>query len=266
MPWMLLAKPVGHEQLDLLTDHLIAAVSEDLLGLRVHEYDSAILAHNHHRIWRRFEKAPELLLGSLAVRDVANGTGHQRALFSLQRAQTDLDREFGAVLAKAEQLEPGAHRTDFGAGEEPRAMLRVVALEPLGNELFDGLPEQFLPRVAEQLLGLRIDDFDVPVHTHNHHRVGSSIQKRSELVLHALSVGHVADGARNEQPFRCVDRAETDFDWKLRAIFAQAIQIEPGAHRTNFGTAEISAAMARWLVAVAARNEDLHLLAQEIGS
>src|SRR5882762_6282171 len=105
MRWVALAKPLGYEQLDPLTDHLLAGVSEDPLGLRVHEHDSAILAHDHHRIWRRLEEAPELLLGSLAVRDVANGTGHQRAFFGLQRAQADLDREFGAVLAKAEQLE-----------------------------------------------------------------------------------------------------------------------------------------------------------------
>src|SRR5260221_251961 len=134
MPWMLLAKPVGHEQLDLLTDHLLALVSEDLLGLRVHEYDSAILAHNHHRIWRRLEKAPELLLGSLAVRDVANGTGHQRALFSLQRAQTDLDREFGAVLAPAIQIEPGSHRANFGTAEISAAMARVLVAVATRNE------------------------------------------------------------------------------------------------------------------------------------
>src|SRR5258708_15781240 len=141
MSWVPLAKPLGYEQLDPLTDHLLAAIPEDLLGLRVHENDSAILAHNHHRIWRRLEKAPELLLGPLAVRDVANGTGHQRSFFGLQRAQADLDREFRAVLAEAEQLEPGAHRTDFGTGEEPCAMLRVLGLEPFGNELFNGLPE-----------------------------------------------------------------------------------------------------------------------------
>src|SRR5258706_8960834 len=141
MPWVPLAKPVGHEQLDPLTDHLLAAVSEDLLGLRVHEHNSAILVHNHHRVWRRLQKSPELLLRSLAVSDIANGTGHQRSFFGLERTQADLNREFGAVLAKAEQLEAGAHRTDFGTGEEPRAMLRVLGSEPLGNELFNGLPE-----------------------------------------------------------------------------------------------------------------------------
>src|SRR5260370_488332 len=103
----------------------------------------------------------------------------------------------------------------------------VPLAKPLGYEQLDPLTDHLLAAIPEDLLGLRVDDLDSPVAIHNHHRVGSSIQKRTELVLHALSVRHVADGARNEQPFRCVDRAETDFDWKLGAIFAQAIQIEP---------------------------------------
>ena len=61
-------------------------------------------------VGRRLEQAAELVLGRLALGDVADRGGDQRALLGLERAQADLDRELAAVLAQREQLEPGAHR------------------------------------------------------------------------------------------------------------------------------------------------------------
>ena len=51
----------------------------------------------------------ERLFGLLALGDVADRRGHHDFAALLDRAQADLDRELGAVLAHAEKLETHAH-------------------------------------------------------------------------------------------------------------------------------------------------------------
>ena len=59
-------------------------------------------------------------LDALALGDVADGRGDEKPASLRDGAQAHLDGELAAVLAAAEELEPGAHRARPGVGEEAR--------------------------------------------------------------------------------------------------------------------------------------------------
>src|SRR5205807_6274637 len=102
----------------------------------------------------------ELGLLAFASADVADDGGDQQAGGSGQRAQADLDRDLGAVLAAARQLQAAAHRPDARGGEVAVALAGVGVAEAFGDEDLDGLAEQLLAAVAEEDLGLVVDQDD----------------------------------------------------------------------------------------------------------
>ncbi len=53
------------------------------------------------------------------------------------------------------------------------------------------LPDQLIPAVAEQPLGLRVHQGDPPVGVHAHHRVRGRLQQPREPGLSTLPLGHV---------------------------------------------------------------------------
>jgi hypothetical protein len=172
-------KALGDEQLDPLPDQLLAAVAEQLLGLRVDQQDTAVAVDDHHRVRRRLEQTAELLLGAAALADVADRARHPHAVFGLDRTQADLHGKLGAVLAQPEQRPPRAHRTRLRRGEEVRAVTRVLRAEALRDQLLECLAEQLLALVAEQSLGLRIDQLDLPVAVDHHDSVGRGLDQRA---------------------------------------------------------------------------------------
>ena len=107
----------------------------------------------------------ELGLEALALRDVADDRGQHGALVGLQRADGDVDRELGAVLALAPQLEAHAERDLRVArlalqhGGEAGADQRARAL---GEQLLDRTADDLLALVAEQLVGAGVGGAMVP--------------------------------------------------------------------------------------------------------
>src|SRR5205807_6144761 len=60
----------------------------------------------------------DLLLRVLALSDVADGAGDEKSLRGPQRAETDFNGKLQPILAFAEKLLPGAHRTNVRLGEK----------------------------------------------------------------------------------------------------------------------------------------------------
>ncbi len=61
--------------------------------------------------------------------------------------------------------------------------------------------------------------------------------RRDELVLqtlYALALSDVDHNAENEEPLRRLDGIESDLDWKLRAVLAQAGQLVFFARQSRF--------------------------------
>src|SRR5262249_58549605 len=91
-------------------------------------------------------------------RDVADGHGDADALVVPrgQRAQPDLDREEGAVPAPGAELAAGSHPTRPGRAVVSLAQRRVSRPDVVGDQHLDGLADELLSRVAEELLALRV--------------------------------------------------------------------------------------------------------------
>ncbi len=71
----------------------------------------------------------DLVLRPFALGNIADGAGNQRPLLGFERAETDLRRKFGAVLALSAELQAGPHGTHPGLAEEACAMGRVPVAE-----------------------------------------------------------------------------------------------------------------------------------------
>jgi hypothetical protein len=68
----------------------------------------------------------------------------------------------------------------------------VSTSEPLGDEHFDRLIEKFLAPVAEEFLGLGIDEDDPAVLVDNHHGVGGRFEHGTKPFLRLLAPGDVS--------------------------------------------------------------------------
>ncbi len=153
---MFAAKTLGHQHLDFLANEFFAGVTEELLGLRIHQDDLPPAIDNDDGVRRGLQQSPKLLFGFFAFGNVANGAHRQRALLGLQRAETDFHREFDAILAPAVKLQPRAHRASARLGKIVRAMSHVAAAIALWQQHFDGLAAQFDAVVTEESFGLAV--------------------------------------------------------------------------------------------------------------
>ena len=127
--------------------------------------------------------------GPLAVGDVANRAGDQPPVIGLDGAQADLDREFALVLAQAVEFQAGAHRAHLGVGEVLAALLRMFATKTRRHQHIHRVAQQLGAGVAEELLGLCVDQHDAPVLACQHHRVGRGFEQRAEPRVSFLAVG-----------------------------------------------------------------------------
>src|SRR5271165_2271797 len=74
---------------------------------------------------------PNLFLGPLSVRDIANGAGNQHPLLGFQRAEADLHWKLPPIFMPAVQFQPGPHRPRARGGNKSRAVCRMLAPEAL---------------------------------------------------------------------------------------------------------------------------------------
>ena len=126
-----------------------------------------------------------LRLGARALGDVAHDT--QDRPIGVDRAQHDVDRELGAVLAPAVQREPGAHRARARGREVPGPMGDVVR-ESLGDQELDRLSDQLAREVAEHDLGLGVRVRDQRVRADDEEAVRHELEDPLIEVHGAMSV------------------------------------------------------------------------------
>src|SRR6202041_2457476 len=82
------------------------------------------------------------------------------------------------------------HHAGVGARTEPAHVLPVRVPETVREEPLEGLADQLLARITEELVGLRIREFDLPVTPDNEHRVGRRVEGLPVTVLGAaVAVG-----------------------------------------------------------------------------
>jgi len=196
VPDVSVAEAIRDEQLDRLAQKLVARVSEQALGLGVHEHDLAAGVCDDHRVRRRLEQPPEAILGATAVGDVAHGADHELPPLGRQRAQRDLDRELRAVRAEPAQVEVGSHRACVGVRPVAVAMPRVAPAQALGHERLDRLADEVGAGVSEEQLGLRVDEDYAAALVDDDHAVRGGFQQALEAVRQAGDGRRVAGEGR----------------------------------------------------------------------
>ena len=215
------------------------------------------LLHAPVLLLQLFVLAAKLLAQAALVGDVADRSAHQDALAGLERAETDLDGKFTAVLAPAIEIEARAHRTHARLVEEGVALGGVAGAKTVGDEHLHLVAQKFLPRVAEELFRLRVDQDDLAVVVDDHHRVGRRLEQAAKFFLGAAAVGDVAHRGADEHALLGSQRAEADLDRELGAVPAQALQVEPCSHRAHARVVEISLAVDAMLLAEALGHQHL---------
>src|SRR5580698_9548559 len=269
-----LGKSLRNNVLHLLPDQFIAAVSELLLRLHIQKNDLTVLVHHYHGIGRRFEQSAvpalhlcQMLLGSLAHADVADRRRHQRSFRTLERAQHDLDRKLGSILALGNKLDPRSDRLRQRLCRTSRA----VRYEPLGkslrNNVFYLLPDQFIAAVSELLLRLHIQKNDLTVLVHHHHGIRRRFEQSAVPALHlcqmlfgGLAHADVADRRRHQRSFRTLERAQHDLDRKLGSILALGNKLDPRSDRLRQRLCRTSRAVRYEPLGKSLRNNVFYLL------
>src|ERR1700734_3107438 len=208
-----------------------------------------------------------MLLGSLAHADVADRRRHECSFRTLERAQHDLNRKLGSILALGNKLDPGSDllRQRF------RRTSRAVRYEPLGkslrNNVFHLLPDQFIAAVSELLLRLHIQKNDLTTLVHHYHGIGRRFEQSAVPALHlrqmlfgSLAHADVADRRRHERSFHTFQRAQHDLDRKLSSILALGNKLDPGSDLLRQRLCRASRTVRYEPLGESLRNNVFHLL------
>ena len=123
------------------------------------------------------------LFGPLALGDVTNEAGDQRLPASLQGAETDVDWKLRAIFAPAVQFQACTHGPHTGMTEVRGPIFRMPAPDALRQQHFHLLSQQLFARVAEQPLGLGIDQNDPAILLRYHNGIRGGFEEQSEAFL-----------------------------------------------------------------------------------
>ena len=122
-------------------------------------------------------------LDGLPLADVPDGRRDQDALPGIDGRQGDLGRERAAIPAAPGQFQARSHRPGPGVGDIVGPVVRVHAPHQVGDQDLHRLPDQFLPVIPEQPLGLRVDQGDPAVILDADHRVRCRFQQPQESAV-----------------------------------------------------------------------------------
>ena len=106
------------------------------------------------------------------------------AVGAFERAQHDLDGELAAILAPPVSSIPVPICCASASSADRRSSAISRSAKPSGNDVLDLLPEQLVAAVAELLLGLHVQQHDLAVLVHDHHRVRGRLQQPAVSALH----------------------------------------------------------------------------------
>ncbi|MEI9898426.1 MAG: hypothetical protein WDN28_32355 [Chthoniobacter sp.] len=138
------------------------------------------------------------------ARNVDEGSELENAIGGPKLAEPEFDRHRRAVLALADQF--AGHAGGF-----------EIVQRILGDEHADLLADQLIAIVAEERLGARIDQQDLPVRRDHHHGIRRGLDHHAETLLGLLPLDHF----RFHGPVHLGERGglakEIDEDADLRA-------------------------------------------------
>ncbi len=138
-------------------------------------------------------------LQPLTFADVTNRARYQRPSFGPQRSDGYFRRELGSVLASPAQIQVSSNPALVRIRCVARSLICMTSTRVPGHQHLDALPEQLDALVAEELLGLSIDEHDRALLVDYDHRVGCGLQEALDAIQRVLAIRNVTD---HHQPSR----------------------------------------------------------------
>src|SRR5450432_548169 len=173
---------------------------------------------------------------TLAHADIADRGRHQNSFAAFQRAEHDLDRKFGAILAPPGEFNPGADPLRQCVLGGPETIRDQPLREALWNDIGYFLPKKFVAAISELFLRLQVQQDDLPTLVDHHHRIGSRLEQPAipglhprQMLFRLLADADVADRRRHQNSFGASQRTQHDLDRKFGAIPAPPDELDPGA-------------------------------------
>jgi len=179
-----------NENIDRSSEQLLARVAEQAFRFGVDEHNLAVGADHDHAAWAGFDDKPESLVGQLALADIGDGAEHHEPVFRLDRIEPDLDRNLSAVFTYAVEVAANAHAARFRLGHEARPMAAMQRAPRFRHQYIDGSIEQFLAPIAEQALGLGVDQHDLAAGVGHDHAARASFDRETDDLLGSQTIGH----------------------------------------------------------------------------
>ena len=99
------------------------------------------LAFRSVRPFRLFFGLVQLAFDALAISGIADRRDREGSLVGLERAETNLQRKFLAILTLSGQLEPGPHSLGAWILKKVGSMPRMLAPEAFRNQDLNVFPE-----------------------------------------------------------------------------------------------------------------------------
>ncbi len=169
------AKALGNQHLQRLAEQFRARIAEQRLRVAIDESDLAAAVCHEHRVGRRLHHQAKALLGPFTLADVDDRCDGEETCDGLDGVQADLDGNLGAVLVQTEQIAARTHGTRLWSDKEARHVRRMVMPETGGHQQLELLTYQLGTGVAEQRLGIAIDQCDAPIGVRHDDGAGDSL-------------------------------------------------------------------------------------------
>ncbi|TKS58531.1 MAG: hypothetical protein EWM72_02935 [Nitrospira sp.] len=169
-------------------EQFISTVTQLLHSPLVHVLESQrVRIKDEYAVYGRIERLQSLALRPLhplALGDIANRGDGEQALLGRQGAQAHFHIDFAAVFSPSEQLTTDSHRPDLRVVNVSCLVMPMGIPQPSRQQHLDGLIQQFLTRISEQLFRLVVHDHDPASTIDNDHGVGRSVQQAPEFLFH----------------------------------------------------------------------------------
>src|SRR3954468_17886003 len=122
------------------------------------------------------DRAAQVVSVPPSVGDVTDrGEGHHAPVGG-DGGERDLTRELAAVLPAGVEVEARPHRPRTGRVEVVLAVIHVTGPEPVRHQRLDRPAHQLSPSVSEDRLRAGVDELDLAVLVHAHHRVRGELE------------------------------------------------------------------------------------------
>ncbi len=131
----------------------------------------------------------QFLFQPLTLGNIHYGGKDHSAFLCVDRIESDLERNFFAVLSATIQILSDPHCQTLAFSKKSRSVPRVRSAIAFGYQHFHRLADQFLARIAKNPLRLKVGQHDLalPVYHHDPVRGGLDHATKSLLKPHAFS-------------------------------------------------------------------------------